>query len=125
MTAPILALATFCIIATVAHLASIVIAMLRLRRNSLGTAPLQQTLPPVSLVRPLCGLDNYAADTLRSTFDLDYPHYEILFCAAAAHDPVVSLVEALIAEHPGTNARLLIGDDRVSGNPKLNNVVKG
>jgi len=125
MTAPILALAVFCIISTVAHVASIVIAMLRLRRNSLGAAPSVQNLPPVSLVRPLCGLDNYAADTLRSTFGLDHPHYEILFCVAAAHDPVVPLVEALIAEHGGANARLLIGDDRVSGNPKLNNVVKG
>src|SRR5580692_4334338 len=74
MTASILALATFCIIATVAHLASILIAMLRLQRNSLGAAPSVQNLPPVSLVRPLCGLDNYAGDTLRSTFDLDYPH---------------------------------------------------
>ena len=54
---------------------------------------------PVSLVRPLCGLDNYAADTLRSTFDLDYPHYEILFCVASANDPVVPLVENLIAEY--------------------------
>jgi ceramide glucosyltransferase len=125
MTAPILALATFCIIATVAHIASIVIATLRLRRNSLGQMPFQQIFPPVSLVRPLCGLDNYAADTLRSTFDLDYPRYEILFCVAAANDPVVPLVETLIAEHPSANARLLIGDDRVSGNPKLNNVVKG
>ncbi len=125
MTAPILALATFCIIATVAHLASILIAMFRLQRNSLGEMPFQYEFPPVSLVRPLCGLDNYAADTLRSTFNLNYPHYEILFCVAAANDPVVPLVEALIAEHGGANARLLIGDERVSGNPKLNNVVKG
>ena len=125
MTAPILALAAFCIIATVVHVASIAIAIFRLRRNSLGEAPFQQELPPVSLVRPLCGLDNYAADTLRSTFDLDYPHYEILFCVAAANDPVVPLVENLIAQYPSANARLLIGDDRVSGNPKLNNVVKG
>jgi hypothetical protein len=125
MTAPILAPAAFCIIATVAHVASIVIAMLRLRRNSLGAAPSVQNFPPVSLVRPLFGLDNYAADTLRSTFDLDYPRYEILFCVAAASDPVVPLVEDLIAEYPNANAKLLIGDDRVSGNPKLNNVVKG
>jgi len=125
MTAPILALAIFCFIATVAHVASIVIAIFRLRRNSLGAAISVQNSPPVSLVRPLCGLDNYAADTLRSTFDLDYPHYEILFCVAAANDPVVPLVGDLIAEHGRANARLLIGDDRVSGNPKLNNVVKG
>ena len=100
MTAPILAVAIFCIIATVVHIASIVIAILRLRRNSLGATPSRQNFPPVSLVRPLCGIDNYAADTLRSTFELDYPHYEILFCVASANDPVVPLVEGLMAEHP-------------------------
>ena len=76
-------------------------------------------------MRPLCGLDNFAADTLRSTFALDYPHYEILFCVASAKDPVVPLVEALMAEHPDAKAKLLIGDDRLSSNPKLNNVLKG
>ena len=100
MTAPILAAATFCITVTAVHVASIVVAILRFRRS-----PRRETLsnqyPPVSLVRPLCGLDNYAADTLRSTFDLDYPRYEILFCVASAKDPVVPLVEGLIAEHAG------------------------
>jgi ceramide glucosyltransferase len=81
--------------------------------------------PPVTLVRPLCGLDNYAADTLASTFALDYPHYEILFCVACASDPVVPLVNALIARHNAANARLLVGDERASNNPKLNNVLKG
>jgi ceramide glucosyltransferase len=125
MTALILVLATFCVIATASQISSIVIALVRLRRNSLGEATSQQTLPPVSLVRPLCGLDNYAADTLRSTFALDYPQYEILFCVASAKDPVVPLVEAMIAEHAGANAKLLVGDDSVSVNPKLNNVIKG
>ena len=124
MTAPILAAATFCITLTAAHVASIVIAILRFRQS-----PPRETLsnqyPPVTLVRPLCGLDNYAADTLSSTFDLDYPRYEILFCVACAKDPVVPLVEALIAKHAGASARLLVGDERVSANPKLNNVLKG
>jgi ceramide glucosyltransferase len=30
-----------------------------------------------------------------------------------------------MAEYPGVAARLLIGDDRPTGNPKLNNIVKG
>src|SRR3984957_2833870 len=124
MTALILGLASFCIAVTVIHATSIAIAVRRFRKGP-RRAPLPEQFPPVSLVRPLCGLDNYAADTLRSTFDLDYLHYEILFCVAAANDPVVPLVEALIAEYPSANAKLLIGDDRVSGNPKLNNVVKG
>jgi ceramide glucosyltransferase len=124
MTALILALATFCIIAVAGQILSIAIALFRFRRTP-RSAPSEQQLPPVSLVRPLCGLDNYAVDTLRSTFDLDYPHYEILFCVASAKDPVVPLVEALMARHSQANARLLVGDDRVSSNPKLNNVVKG
>ena len=62
---------------------------------------------------------------MRSTFELDYPQLEILLCCASAQDPVVPLAQRLIAEHPHVEARLLIGDDRVSENPKLNNVIKG
>jgi len=126
MTAPILAAAVFVVATTSIHVASIAIAALRLRRGATGE-PLLSTeqLPPVSLVRPLCGIDNYANDTLRSTFVLNYPRYETLFCVASATDPVVPLVQALMRERPEADAKLLVGDERVSDNPKLNNVLKG
>src|SRR5215472_15880164 len=79
----------------------------------------------VSLVRPVCGMENYIEDTLRSAFHLDYPRYEIVFCASSAHDAVVPLVRRLIAAHPHVAARLLIGNETISDNPKLNNVCKG
>src|SRR5262249_24895263 len=63
--------------------------------------------------------------TLASSFALAYPHYEIVFCVAHVRDPVIPIVRTLMAAHPRVAARLLIGDDRVSGNPKLNNCVKG
>jgi ceramide glucosyltransferase len=125
MTAPILAAASFCIAATTLHVASILIASLRLRRRTSAQSPFCQEFPPVSLVRPLCGIDNYAVDTLRSTFELSYPRFEILFCVASAKDPVIPLVKTLTSGHPGVGARLLVGDDRISNNPKLNNVIKG
>jgi ceramide glucosyltransferase len=124
MTAPIFAAATFAVAAFAFHVASIVTVALRLRSRRHRT-PSNSRFPPVSLVRPLCGIDNYAADTLRSTFELEYPRYEILFCVASAKDPVVPLVESLIAEHAGVSATLLVGDERVCANPKLNNVLKG
>ena len=123
MTAPILAAATFCIAISAVQVTSIAIAITRLRRNASDKRSFHH--PPVSLVRPLCGIDNYAAETLRSTFELDYPCYEILFCVASPNDPVLPLVKSLISAHPNAAVRLLIGDDRVSTNPKLNNVVKG
>jgi len=124
MTSLILAAAVFAFSVTAFHVASIVVAIGRFRRPP-RLAALSSQPPPVSLVRPLCGIDNYAGDTLSSTFALDYPRYEILFCVASAKDPVVPLVERLIADHAGVQARLLIGDERISSNPKLNNLLKG
>jgi ceramide glucosyltransferase len=124
MTETILATAVFCAVVSVIHIVSVAIAIARFRkpmRAPLG-APQQ---PAVSIIRPLCGIDNYGEATLRTTFELDYPHYEILFCVASSADPVLPLVRSLIAEHPDVAAQLLIGDDRVSTNPKLNNVLKG
>jgi ceramide glucosyltransferase len=106
------------------HLASIAIAIARCRARSEPVAA-PAGAPPVSVVRPVCGLDNFAEPTLRSGFELDYPDYELIFCAAHASDPVVPLVRRLIDEHPRVRARLLIGDERISANPKLNNCFKG
>jgi ceramide glucosyltransferase len=123
MTTPILAAAAFCILAAAVQIASIAIAIVRLRRKTPHNR--SDEYPPVSLVRPLCGIDNYAAETLRSTFELDYQCYEILFCVARVNDPVIPLVKSLMIGHPAVAVRLLIGDDHLSPNPKLNNVVKG
>ena len=79
----------------------------------------------VSLIRPVCGVDNYAEETLRSSFTLDYPSYELLFCAARHDDPVIPVLRRLMAAHPGVPSQILIGDDEISQNPKLNNCVKG
>jgi ceramide glucosyltransferase len=114
----------FTIFAFLTHVATILIARRRLRVPPVGSRRPRQT-PPVTIVRPVCGVDAYEELTLRSTFEIDYPRYEILFCCASADDPVVALVQRLMAEHPEVRARLLIGDDRPTQNPKLNNVLKG
>jgi ceramide glucosyltransferase len=89
------------------------------------TCPAPARAPTVSIVRPLRGLEAFSEETLAATFNLDYPDYEILFCVQNANDPIIPLVERLIADHPDSQARLLVGDDFVSVNPKLNNCVKG
>ena len=81
--------------------------------------------PRISLLRPVCGSDPFDEETLRSSFRLQYPDYQVIFCAPDATDPSVPLVRRLIREHPLIEARLLIGIDPVTGNPKLNNLSKG
>ena len=118
------AASAFCGLAIAIQLASIAVAIVRCRLPARELAP-PNDAPPITIIRPVCGIDNFVETTLRSTFLLDYPRYEILFCAASARDPVVAPVRSLIAAHPDIPARLLIGDERISANPKLNNVLKG
>jgi ceramide glucosyltransferase len=124
MMIPIGTAAAFCILATALHLASTIIAIFRCKPPAAFRRP-ELHAPAVSLVRPVCGLENHVEETLRSAFDLDYPRYEIVFCVASAQDPAVPTVKRLIADHPNVPARLLVGNEAISDNPKLNNCVKG
>lgn len=103
---------------------SIGIAMGRLSRNG-SPAPALAEKPPVSVVIPACGIENFTPLTLERAFNLDWPDYELIFCVADPRDPVIAAVNDAMARHPEIRASLLIGDDRVSANPKLNNCVKG
>lgn len=79
----------------------------------------------VTIIKPVCGLENNLRRTLRSSFAIDYPRYELIFCVASPDDPAIPLVRELIASHPAADAHLLIGDVKMSENPKLNNIWKG
>lgn len=116
-----------CIALAIAALAvqitSCLMAMIRCRKARRTPAPL--TRPPVSLVRPLCGVEHFSRETLASTFLIEYPCYEILFCVADPSDPVLPLARSVMADYPSCDVRILIGEDPISSNPKLNNMAKG
>jgi ceramide glucosyltransferase len=106
------------------HLLSAWIAAHRLIRPTVAYARTR----PVTIIRPLSGMDYHTYDCLQSTFDLNYPgHYEIIFCVDSENDPVVPLVKQLQKKNQKT-ARLLAttrGTDNLGPNPKLNNLYKG
>lgn len=103
-----------------AHLATVGLSLGQLRR------PLPHRIgqPPVTLLRPVCGSDPFDEETLRSSFQQDYPEYEVIFCAPSASDPSVALCRRLIAENPQIPARVMTGVDALA-NPKLANLAKG
>ncbi len=117
------ALAAVVFSALAVHLTTIGLFLERLKHG--GSNPGFLGLPRVSLLRPVCGQDAFDEETLGSSFAQDYPDYEIIFCAPSEKDGSVPLVRRLIAAHPATRARLLIGEAAITGNPKLNNLWKG
>jgi ceramide glucosyltransferase len=123
MTAWIICFGATAVILLLVHIFSVVTATRRCRRTSHLPAP--ANAPKVTVIRPVCGFENNLEQTLRSSFALDYPALEIVVCVVSPDDAAIVLIDRLMAEHPGTVARLLVGNDPISENPKLNNVVKG
>ncbi|MET3893405.1 ceramide glucosyltransferase [Bosea sp. OAE506] len=114
----------FAVLLVATNLLCQAIAYARLRRADRRT-PLLAALPPVTIVRPLRGIEAFSRETAISGLELDYPDYVTIFAVADADDPIVLLVEELIARYGAERVKLMTGDVKVSANPKLNNCVKG
>lgn len=92
----------FCAAALLVHLMSLSIAIIRQRFDpSVLTVGFST---PVSILRPICGLSNNIADTLESTFILDYPCYDIIFLrglGGRSCDPFGSKVDGELSAAAG------------------------
>jgi len=75
--------------------------------------------PPVTIFKPLKGLDEELEENLRSFFHLDYPVYQLLFCVADADDPAIPVVQKLLGEYPEHDAQLVVGCPVFGLNPKV------
>lgn len=124
MTTAIRLAEVFLFVSALVHFASILLVTARARWAGRKSGGLTKT-PSVSILRPVCGIEHAIERTLRSGFLLDYPNYELVFCVAVRSDPAVKIIERLMVDFPSVPARILVGDDRISINPKLNNLVKG
>jgi ceramide glucosyltransferase len=63
--------------------------------------------PPVSILKPLHGLDPDFYQTVRSHALLAYPEFEILFGVSDPDDPALGEIERLQAEFPAVAIRLI------------------
>ena len=108
-------------IAPLAYYVVAIAAAIRFFRRE-RTKTLPESWPPVSILKPVLGVDFATYDNFASFCRQNYPDYEILFCVNDLSDSAVPVIQKVAADFPGRRIRILSGAHQLGTNKKVNNL---
>jgi ceramide glucosyltransferase len=102
-----------------------VLAITAARRFFRNRPPLRKDFaPPVSILKPVRGLDREAYENYVSFCRQEYPEFEILFGVTEETDPVLPVLRKLIDDFPQCKIRVLVGAEQLGTGDKVNKLCR-
>ena len=95
-------------------------AVLRFRNRP--SPPPAKEFPPVSILKPVHGLEKNLRHNLRSTCLQDYPTFEVLFSVQRPDDPALPTIREIAREFGPQRARVIVDSKHPGSNGKINNM---
>lgn len=89
-----------------------------------GTKHSGDSLPPITILKPVKGHDPGAYESFRSHCLQDYPEYEIIFGLSHADDPAAPFIEQLRREFPQRSISVVVCSRALGMNPKTSKVMQ-
>ncbi|MBD2242919.1 bacteriohopanetetrol glucosamine biosynthesis glycosyltransferase HpnI [Nostoc sp. FACHB-888] len=78
--------------------------------------------PAITILKPICGLDEQAYENFASFCRQDYPQYQIIFSVRDANDPGIAVVRQIIQDFPELDLQLVISEHTIGNNFKVCNL---
>src|SRR5437868_4085139 len=68
----------------------------------------ETSLPPVTILKPVHGMEEQLAANLESFFQQDYPRYEVIFGVRDLENPAAKVAEEVRARYPHVPSQIVI-----------------
>ena len=96
-------------------------------KGSSASAPRRPPLfwPPVTVLKPVCGLEKNLRENLRSACEQDYPEFQVVFSMQVSDDPALPLLKDLQREFGQEKVTIAVDDRQTAPNGKVKNLLGG